>query len=71
MMQEIEIPNEAHVRCPLRSFHLIPARRCDGCENFRGLTDAFSNDAIPFEKRFQVRCTFPIDRELAYVEVSA
>ena len=69
-MNEIEIPSEVHVRCPLRSFHLICAQRCAGCAHFHGLTEALANESIPFESRFRVRCAFPIDRELAHVEVT-
>ncbi|MEW6314629.1 MAG: hypothetical protein AB1513_11420 [Pseudomonadota bacterium] len=67
-MNEVEIPVEMHVRCPLRQFHLIAARRCDGCERFAGLAEVYANAQAPFEKRYVVQCAHPTLRELCHVE---
>lgn len=66
--REVIIPPEAHVRCPLRQFHLVRASGCDGCAEFRGLTEMMGGEHIPFERRFTVRCAFPTNRELFHVE---
>lgn len=62
---QIEVPQNILVRCPLRQFAQRRARHCDGCKHFAGLTEALGNGNLPFHKRFLVRCGWPIDRELS------
>lgn len=64
----VDFPPSAHVRCPLRRFHLRPAARCDGCEHFRGLAELTPIAQLEFELQFRVRCAYPTDRELLHVE---
>ncbi|XAI95664.1 hypothetical protein [Microcystis phage Mae-JY22] len=65
---EIEIPDQVVVRCPLRRFELRRALRCETCAHFAGLTEVLQRShgdkAVAFHDAYRVRCTFPIDREL-------
>lgn len=67
---EATIPVHVFVRCPAAQWKMRQAKRCDGCEYFRGLTQRMIRDGgMPFEQEFAVRCGFPIDRELFAVEM--
>jgi hypothetical protein len=78
--EDIEIPRDIFVRCPLIQFKLRQARKCDGCEHFRGITLLIHDDngvPIPeqakapgaFRRMFAVGCAYPMDRELYQVEI--
>jgi hypothetical protein len=67
--REVAIPSHVFVRCPLSVWKLRQAKRCEGCEHFCGLSQRLSRDGMPFEAEFQVRCAFPVDRELYHVEI--
>lgn len=62
---EVEIPARVLVRCPMRSFDQRFASHCEGCEHFAGLTDLFPGSAYAFQRRYAVRCRWPVDRELS------
>ncbi len=62
---DIEIPQNVVVRCPLKSFDLAHATGCDGCEHFAGLSELLASPTVRFQRRYAVRCRYPIDRELA------
>ena len=69
--EEVDIPEHIFVRCALRQFKLCQARRCEGCEHFRGLTERMRREGqpLPFESQFAVRCAYPVDRELYNVQI--
>lgn len=62
---EIEIPPNVLVRCPLKQFDQRRAKGCEGCEHFGGLTEMVQAPNVRFHHRFAIQCRHPIDRELA------
>lgn len=72
---EIEIPDQVVVRCPLKRFELRRAFRCESCPHFAGLTEVLKHEqadaAVKFHDAYRVRCTFPIDRELQTLTTEA
>lgn len=70
---EVTIPAHIFVRCPKRDWKLCQARRCDTCEHFHGLAQKMSREGkpMPFEQEFEVRCSYPIERELYHVQIEA
>ena len=70
--QDVSIPREIFVRCPLAGWKLRQARRCDGCEHQRGVSEQLRSDGPqqpPFEAAYAMRCAFPMDRELVRVDL--
>jgi hypothetical protein len=62
---EVQIPSNVLVRCPLAAFDLTRAYRCEGCQHFQGLVEYQPPGGQgAFHKRYGVRCAYPVDREL-------
>ena len=65
---DIDIPDHAHVWCPLEQCHLSVSAYCLQCEYFGGL---FANQVIgdaPFERAYMVNCHHPVAREVIKVK---
>lgn len=71
--KEVTIPPHIFVRCAMREFKLRQARKCERCEHFHGLAQRMTREGrpLPFEAEFQVRCAFPVDRELYHVDITS
>lgn len=62
--EQVEVPADVLVRCPLLKFDLRAAGECDECPHFGGLTEMIAGGSQPFHRRFAVNCRHGIDREL-------
>jgi hypothetical protein len=65
---DIKIPDNILVRCPLRGFTLIRAAGCDRCTHFAGMSEQMNRPGLSFQRAYAVRCTHPVDRELFALE---
>lgn len=65
---QVEIPANVLIRCPLRKQAFVSARKCEGCEHFAGLGELYDRPEMPFIERFVIQCAFPTVREMAQVE---
>jgi hypothetical protein len=63
---QIDIPNDVLVRCPLVHFAQRRAASCAQCAHFAGLTEQL-NGPHPFARLYALRCAHPVDRELSHL----
>lgn len=68
--QEIHVPDNVRVRCPLVGFKLRKVEEhCPECPHFRGLADRFPGSEHRFVVRYTVLCAGePAKRELHELE---
>lgn len=63
---EVDVPENAYVRCPLHGFDLVRVRQCPVCPHFCGAGDRFPERTdMPFAKRYVTLCSAqPTQREI-------
>lgn len=66
---EVDVPENAYVRCPANGFDLVRAAQCATCVHFRGLADRFPGRSdMPFNRRYTSLCVAqPTQREILTV----
>lgn len=64
----VDIPANILVRCPLVKFAMARATKCNTCTHFCGLSEQMARPGLPFFRTYAVRCNYPVDRELAALE---
>lgn len=60
----VEVPGNVYVECPKFGKRLRGVDACNGCDNYIGLRERFTDDQMPFAHRYQVACRFPFARSL-------
>jgi hypothetical protein len=63
--QEIEVPSNVLVECPLVGKKLQPISKCLSCQHYAAMLDRFPGAVhLSFSKRFMVGCKYPFGRAL-------
>ncbi len=72
MLKKVDVPlhPKALVACPRTNFNMVVAAgSCDKCEHWAGVGMMSSDETLPWDKRFAIRCAHVMERRTHILEV--